>query len=215
MKIEALLFDMDGTLIDSEPYWLASEIELMAEFGYKWTTEDQAACLGGPLERVGQYMSDLANGQREGLYFHHSLVERVSQKFHSGISVVPGGLDILLDVKRSKVPMALVSASPRVLVQAAIDSLPEHFFETSISSSDVGNTKPDPESYLKAAENLQVDIKNCLVIEDSLTGVQSGLASGAWVVAIPHLVPIEAGPRIRVINSLENQTLESLISLFD
>lgn len=215
MKIDAVLFDMDGTLIDSEPYWLTSEIELMSEFGYEWTTQDQATCLGGPLERVGQYMSDLAAGQREGSYFHHSLVERVSQKFHSGISVVPGGLEMLFDVKRSNVPMALVSASPRVLVQAAIDSLPEPFFATSISSTDVRNTKPDPESYLKAAAELHVEIGNCLVIEDSLTGVQSGSASGAWVVAIPHIVAIEPGPRIRVINSLQSQTLESLISLFD
>ncbi len=215
MKIEAVLFDMDGTLIDSEPYWLSSEIELMAEFGYIWTTSDQAACLGGPLERVGQYMSDLVGGQREGEYFHHSLVDRVSAKFHSGISIVPGGLEILRDVKAANVPMALVSASPRVLVQAAIDSLPEHFFASSVSSTDVHQTKPHPESYLKAAEALNVNIENCLVIEDSLTGVQSGMASGAWVVAIPHIVPIQAADRVRLVSSLAGQNLERLISLFD
>ncbi|MEI8066060.1 MAG: HAD family phosphatase [Actinomycetes bacterium] len=215
MKIEAVLFDMDGTLIDSEPYWLSSEIELMAEFGYIWRTSDQAACLGGPLERVGQYMSDLARGQRDGDYFHHSLVERVSEKFHSGIAIVPGGLEILRDVKAANIPMALVSASPRVLVQAAIDSFPEPFFATSVSSSDVLQTKPHPESYLKAAEALNVNIENCLVIEDSLTGVHSGMASGAWVIAIPHIVPIEAAARVRLVTSLTGQNLESLISLFD
>lgn len=215
MKIEAVLFDMDGTLVDSEPYWLAAETELMAEFGYHWTTADQASCLGGPLERVGQYMSDLVEGQRDGAYFHHSLVERVSEKFHNEIALVDGGLEILLHVQASRLPMALVSASPRILVHAALESLPDGLFHASVSSSDVKNTKPDPESYLNAAAQLKVNIENCLVVEDSLTGVQSGTASGAWVVAIPHIVPIQPGPRVRLINSLVGETLESLISRFD
>jgi len=79
----------------------------------------------------------------------------------------------------------------------------------------VNQTKPDPESYLRAAAQLQVDIRNCLVIEDSLTGVESGVASGAWVVAIPHLVPIEPSEKVRLISSLQGQKLQNLISLFD
>ena len=72
---DAVFFDMDGLTINSEPQWLEAEIELTAPYGYNWTTEDQAACLGGPLWRVGQYMSDVCNGAQDGSYFHNAIVQ--------------------------------------------------------------------------------------------------------------------------------------------
>jgi len=83
-----------------------------------------------------------------------------------------------------------------------------------ISSNDVRNSKPDPESYLTAASQLNVDISKSLILEDSLTGISSARASGAWVLAIPHIVEVEAGPRTRVVDSLVDLSLAKISSLF-
>ncbi|MEI6867068.1 MAG: HAD family phosphatase [Actinomycetes bacterium] len=214
MTFQAVLFDMDGTLINSEPYWLIAETELMADFGYQWQLSDQALCLGGPLTKVGQYMSDLAGGAEDWEFFTNSLVHRVTDKFHKGLTFMPGALELLEAIHSQSIPLALVSASPRSLVQAALDSLPHGYFQISISNDDVVNTKPHPESYLKAAALLNVEISESLVLEDSITGVTSGIASGAKVLAIPHLVKIESHPRVRELRSLVDTTLESIASLF-
>ena len=205
---------MDGTLVDSEPYWLIAEQELMARFDYQWTLSDQSACLGGPLPRVGQYMSDIAGGVQDWKFFMNELIAGVVQEFEQGLNFMPGALQILEDIHHQGVPMALVSASPRILVQAALDSLPKQYFQLSISSNDVTNTKPHPESYLTAATLLGARIKNSLVLEDSITGVTSGISSGARVIAIPHLVKIANQPNLRIISTFEGQTLSSLEGLF-
>jgi HAD superfamily hydrolase (TIGR01509 family) len=214
MISSAVLIDMDGTLVDSEPSWLAGETELMAEFGYQWRTQDQANCLGGPLDRVGNYMSDLVGGIKSGQFFTDSLIELVAARFQLGLNLMPGSLELLENLHSLDIPMALVSASPRVLVQSAINALPKPFFQVSISSSDVLNTKPHPEPFLNAASLLGKPIATCLILEDSWTGVSSAIASGARVVAIPHLVAIPAHPQVRQIPSLRNQTLSSLDALF-
>jgi HAD superfamily hydrolase (TIGR01509 family) len=211
---ESVLFDMDGTLVDSEPYWLIAEQELMARFDYQWTLADQSACLGGPLPRVGQYMSDIAGGVQDWKFFMNELIAGVVRKFEQGLNFMPGALQLLEDIHQHGVPMALVSASPRILVQAALDSLPKQYFQLSISSNDVTNTKPHPESYLTAATLLGARIKNSLVLEDSITGVTSGIDSGARVIAIPHLVKITDHPNVRIISTFEGQTLSSLEGLF-
>jgi HAD superfamily hydrolase (TIGR01509 family) len=214
VKFDAVLIDMDGTLVDSEPYWLAAETELMARFGYIWTSENQAICLGGPLPRVGRYMAELAGQVGQGEYFTQTLIEMVALHFQAGLSFMPGGLELLEDIANSEIPMALVSASPRILVDAALAALPKPFFKVSISSNDVTESKPHPMGYIEAARRLGGDIENCLVLEDSLTGVTAGLASEAKVVAIPHIVQFEPHPNMRIVDSLSGASLESLANLF-
>jgi len=207
---DAILFDMDGTLIDSEPLWLISERELMARYDFEWTEVNQAFCLGGPLDRVGNYMSSLADGVKDGQFFTDTLISLMAQKLAKGAPCMPGALALLDLVEELHMRFALVSASPRVLVDGVLTNLATHHFEVSISSDDVVKTKPDPEGYLKAAARLGVDISRCLVLEDSATGVQSAVASGACVVAIPHLVSIAETDRIRTILTLEELTHEKL-----
>ena len=182
---------MDGLTIDSEPQWLEVERELTARFGYEWTLEDQAHCLGGPLSRVGQYMSDLVDGSESGDYFHRELINVMADKVRKRAVFMPGAQSLIKNLHLSGVPMALVSASPRIIVDAALAHIQPLPFSTTISSDDVKRTKPDPEGYLKAAHDLKVDIRNSLILEDSLTGVTAARASGAKVIAVPHLVKIE------------------------
>ena len=118
---EAVLFDMDGLTIDSEPQWLEVERELTARFGYAWTLEDQAHCLGGPLSRVGQYMSDLVDGSESGDYFHRELINVMAEKVRKKAVFMPGAEALIKNLHVIGVPMALVSASPRIIVDAALD----------------------------------------------------------------------------------------------
>jgi len=200
--MEAVLFDMDGTLINSEPYWLIAETALLARYDHKWTDEDQAYCLGGPLPKVGAYMSKLAGEVHDALYFENELVRLVAEQFTKGLKFIPGAAELVHELVEANIPVALVSASPRLLVDSAIALLPPGTFATSISSEDVTVSKPDPESYLKAATHLGVDITKCLVIEDSRTGIEAGLASGAIVLGIPHLVTYPPTPRLHLLHGL-------------
>lgn len=207
---EAVLFDMDGLTVNSEPQWLEAETELTAKYGYQWTIEDQAYCLGGPLSKVGKYMSDLVDGVEDGEYFHRELVNLMVKKVTAKVNFMPGAQELLNQLDLVNVPMALVSASPRSIVDAALKHISPLPFRATISSDDVSNTKPDPEGYLKAAELLNIDIKRCLILEDSLTGVTAARASGAKVVAVPHLVEILEDYQTKVISSLEEVSLDLL-----
>ena len=207
---QAVLFDMDGLTIDSEPQWLEVERELTARFGYQWTLEDQAFCLGGPLSRVGQYMSEMVNGAETGEYFHQGLISEMAMKVRARAVFMPGAQSLIDSLHKSEIPMALVSASPRVIVDAALAHIQPLPFKTTISSDDVSKTKPDPEGYLKAAQILGVDIKQTLILEDSVTGVKAARASGAKVIAVPHLVKIETDIQTKVIRTLEELDIDVL-----
>ncbi len=182
----------------------------MAEFGYQWLESDQAACLGGPLDRVGNYMSGLIGGKRDGHSLMLEIIERMVLKFKGELPFMPGAVELITDLREHGIELTLVSASPRSLVDAALSNFAESPFARSISSNDVKITKPDPEGYLLAASSGGHDISNSLVLEDSLTGVTAAKASGAWVLAVPHLVPIEKSGRVDVTDSLTNWSYEKL-----
>ena len=200
---EAVFFDMDGLMVDSEPEWLLSEIEVTAPFGYRWQDEDQVACLGGPLSKVGQYMFDKCGQVQSPQFFTQTLIDTQVARMRGNTPTMPGAIELVRELQSHGVKTALVSASPRNIVDAVLDNLGHDLFPFSISSDDVTNTKPDPEAYVKAATMSGSDISNCLVFEDSLTGMSAAIASGAYLVGVPHLVSIAESSRVRVIKSLE------------
>jgi HAD superfamily hydrolase (TIGR01509 family) len=210
----AVLFDMDGTFVDTEPMWLVSETELMARYNYEWTSKDQAHCLGGPLDRVGRYMFDLAGGVQSPEYFTDTLISLTQSHLKDGAAFMEGAQELMALFEEMGLPMALVSASPRVLVDAVLENLETHHFAISISSDDVEKVKPNPEGYLAAAQHLGVAIEECLILEDSKTGVAAASASGGLVIAIPHLVPILEGERVRIASSLSDLSLQKLQELY-
>lgn len=209
---QGIFFDMDGLLVDTEPYWLQTERELMAEFGVHWQSEDQLFCLGGPMEKVGRYMSDLAESKQSPEWFASELIDRMAEKFDL-ISPMPGISQLLSEISKNHIPAALVSASPRRLVDAVLASIPNHPFALSISADDVVRGKPHPDPYLKAAELLNVKIEHSIILEDSPTGVTAARASGAWVVAVPHIAPIAPAERSVVIETLAGASVTSLWNL--
>jgi HAD superfamily hydrolase (TIGR01509 family) len=210
---DAVFFDMDGLLVDSEPEWLLSEIEVTAPYGYTWLPEDQVACLGGPLTRVGQYMFDKCGQQQSPEYFTQTLIDTQVARMRGNTPTMPGAISLLKELQRNGVKTALVSASPRIIVDAVLDNVGHDLFPFSISSDDVTNTKPNPECYVKAAQICGVEISNCLVFEDSLTGMNAAIASGAFLVGVPHLVSILESEKVRVIKSLEQLSFAKLAKL--
>jgi HAD superfamily hydrolase (TIGR01509 family) len=210
---DAVFFDMDGLMVDSEPEWFQSEIEVTKPFGYTWLESDQIACLGGPLSRVGQYMYDKCGQVESPSFFTEELIRVQAEKMRGNTPTMPGAVELVRNLQSHGVKTALVSASPRNIVDAVLDNLGHDLFPFSISSDDVVNTKPQPDCYLKAAAISQSEISNCLVFEDSLTGMSAATASGAYLIAVPHLVSIEESARVRVIKSLKQLDFQKLQQL--
>ena len=212
--MSAILFDMDGTLIDSEPLWLEAEIEIMEELGCNWDQQDQINCLGGPIDKTENYMQDRSNNIKPFGYFTKKLDDVMEKKLSSKLNLIPNALEIINDCKRSELKIALVTASSGRLMSAVLKRFPVGIFDAVVSYDDVKRSKPDPEPYLLAAKTLGVDITNCVVLEDSLTGVQSGLSAGAQVIGIPHLVKMPSNPNLRVVESLSEINMDRLITWY-
>jgi len=212
--MSAILFDMDGTLIDSEPLWLKAEIEVMAEVGCHWDEQDQINCLGGPAERTERYMQERSQNIKPYGYFINRLHEVMRARITNELDLIPNALSLLKECKDAGIKTALVTASSRDLMTIVLKRFPLGTFDVVVSGDDVEKSKPDPAPYLLAAKQLSVDISKCLVLEDSLTGVQSGLSSGAKVIGIPHLVQMSEHPNLRVISSLDEIALSDILGWY-
>ena len=211
---DAIFFDMDGLMVDSEPLWIESESEITAGYGYRWQAQDQVACLGGPLSRVGEYMSARCQGIESPAYFTQKLIDLQCAKLRGQTPLMPGAIELVRELQAKGIATGLVSASPRNIVDAVLDNLGGSPFPFSISADDVVNTKPHPDAYLLAARKSGAEISHSLIFEDSLTGVAAAQASGAWLIAVPHLVTVLESTRVRSIKSLEQLSFSKLQELF-
>jgi HAD superfamily hydrolase (TIGR01509 family) len=152
----------------------------------------------------------LIDGKRDGNSLMLEMIDRMVNKFKGQLPFMPGAIELINDLRAHGVELTLVSASPRSLVDAVLANFDEIPFVRSISSNDVKVSKPDPEGYLLAASSGGHEISNVLILEDSLTGVTAAKASGAWVLAVPHIVPIEKQGRVDTTTSLANWNYEKL-----
>ena len=201
MTFKAAFFDMDGLFLDSEPQWHLSQQEVCARYGYSWNDEDQRICIGGPLSRVGEYISNACAHDMTGAQVVEELTQMMLVKLSSHAELMPGAFDAVNRV-RAIMPVALVSASPRNLMDAALSTLPEEFFSFTISADDVKRTKPFPDPYLMAAGKMGQPPDDCVVFEDSLTGISSALEAGCAVIAVPHYVDVIEKNNLKVIQTL-------------
>jgi HAD superfamily hydrolase (TIGR01509 family) len=212
--MSAILFDMDGTLINSEPLWLQAEIEIMAELGCHWDQQDQINCLGGPMERTEKYMQERSNNVKPYGYFERKLDELMEYKLSNELELIPNARELLEECKVSGIKIALVTASNGRQMRSVLSRFPKGFFDAAVSRDDVEKSKPDPAPYLLAANLLGVKNEFCVVFEDSPTGVQSGLRSGAQVIGIPHLIQMEPHVNLRLIDAIADVNLDQLISWY-
>ena len=212
--MSAIFFDMDGTLVDSEPLWLEAEIEVMLREGCIWTAEDQLACLGGPRAKTERIMQEKCGKQMPDNYFGDQLDDLMESKLANKLKLIPGALELLAECKENDLTFGLVTASGGRLMNVVLKSFPADIFDVVISGDDVEKSKPDPQPYLMAAERLSVDIKKSVVIEDSVTGVTAGLASGTQVIGIPHLVNLPKHENLRVVSKLSDITYSNLLTWY-
>jgi len=200
--LQAVLFDMDGTLVDTEPDWIAGERALVEAHGGSWTDELGAAQVGNPLlvsaESLRRAGVDLPLEEIVEI-----LLDGVVASVRRGVRWQPGARRLLADLTAAGVPCALVTMSYRRLAEVVLAGLPEGTFAAVVTGDEVVHGKPHPEPYLEAARRLGVDPTRCAAVEDSPAGLASATAAGCAVVGVPHIVPIAAAPGRTVVGSLD------------
>lgn len=211
----AVLWDMDGTLIDSEPIWIEEESKLMRSLGASWTEDDAKHCLGGPVERVDEYMRQRAGNIHAPYELSNLLIERMVNRLAAETSFTPGAQNLINEFHTLPIPMALVSASTRSIMDAALRAIGDHYFKITISHDDVVQTKPNPEGYLAAAAAIGVPIEETLVIEDSITGMTAAIDSGAYVLGLTHMVELPRSAKTLHLPALHGLSATALGKLFE
>jgi HAD superfamily hydrolase (TIGR01509 family) len=211
--LAAVLFDMDGLLVDTEPIWNEVERRVMARLGGSWGPGDQQHLVGGPLSKTLGYMLGKAPRPADpevvAGWMTSGLIELVHER---QVPLLPGAAGLLAGVTAETIPHALVTSSERLVMEAVLESAGLEFGVT-VCSADVSQTKPDPEPYLLGAKLLGVDPQRCVVLEDSPNGVAAAEAAGCAVVAVPNVAPIEPAPRRLVVDSLREVSVANLREL--
>jgi HAD superfamily hydrolase (TIGR01509 family) len=215
--LAAALWDFDGTLADTEPLWIAAEYDLIGKLGGTWSDEHAEQLVGNSLLDSGSYiLNAIGRVDLSPAWVVEQLLTAVVDHISSHPIVWrPGAIELLESFAESGVPCALVSASYRVLLNAALSQLPEGTFQVSVAGDEVSRGKPHPEPYEKACTALGVAARHCVVLEDSETGCRAGNAAGALVVAIPHRVTIPHAPRRLQVKSLAELNAASLARLLE
>ena len=211
--LAAVLFDMDGLLVDTEPLWFETEIEVMARLGAPWTKADQQQLLGGSMPRTVSYLLSRATRPATPEAVERWMMEGMLKRAADGrVEVLPGARELLTEVAAAGLPHALVTSSLRPLAVAILSGTGLSFPVT-VTGEDVATTKPDPAPYLLAAKLLDVDPARCVALEDSPNGTASATAAGCRVIAVPSFVDVPPAPGRLVARSLRDVTLGTLRAL--
>ncbi|MEQ1701193.1 MAG: HAD-IA family hydrolase [Ilumatobacteraceae bacterium] len=198
----AVLWDMDGTIVDTEPYWIECEYELVAEFGGHWDQEKAHSMVGNDLRVSAAILRDRGGVDLPIDDIVNRLLDGVIERVQRKVPWRPGARDTLAALRVAGIPCALVTMSWKRFADAVVKALPPGTFDVVISGDEVQRGKPHPEPYLAAADALGVRAKDCVAIEDSPTGIRSAVAAGCRTFAIPNVVDIPDGRGYTVVRSL-------------
>jgi HAD superfamily hydrolase (TIGR01509 family) len=212
-ELQAVLFDMDGTLVDTEPYWIAAEYALVESFGGTWNDAHAHHLVGSALLTAAEYIREHGGVPLAPIEIVERLLDDVVTAAESDMPWRPGAVDLLAELRAKRVPCAMVTMSYGRLAAAVVNALPPGTFDVVVTGDEVLDGKPHPEAYLTAAARLGVAPSGCVAIEDSPTGIASAEAAGCVVVAIPHSVPIERAATRTTVASLADLTVEGLDEL--
>lgn len=205
----AVLWDLDGTMVDSEPYWVAAEHKLAQMYKVNWTVQDELSVVGAALTDTGAALKakgiDLSVAEIVDF-----MVNSVVTDIGAEVPWQLGVLDLLAALKAVEVPCALVTMSYQVIADQIIAGTAPGTFQVVISGDNVTHGKPHPEPYLLAAERLGVDITRSVAIEDSFTGVASARSAGARVLAVQRKLQIPAAEALSRVGDLASLTVEDL-----
>jgi HAD superfamily hydrolase (TIGR01509 family) len=209
----AVLWDMDGTLVDTEPYWIEVEQELVESHGGVWTREDAMQLVGNDLVDSGRYIREHGGVDLPAEEIVELLLDGVVRHIEESVPWRPGARELLAALRDDGVPCALVTMSYERFVAPVLAALPKGSFDVVVTGDAVSRGKPHPEPYLHAARLLGVAPDSCVAIEDSNTGARSAEAAGCLVLVVENHVPVAPGERRVFLPTLEALTPGDLADL--
>ncbi|WP_138316276.1 HAD family hydrolase [Rhodoluna limnophila] len=210
----AVLWDMDGTLVDSEHYWMKSERDLAAAHSREWSQQDGFDLIGMSLYDSSQVIKE----KLDSSLHPHEIITRLTDGVREQLAVEvpwrPGAKELLLALREAGIKTALVTMSLHHMAQEVVDQIPFKAFDVIVGGDDVARGKPFPDPYLRAAELLGVDASDCVAIEDSNTGLRSAEAAGTKAIGVPNFIEIPHIPGRTIWPTLVGVTVDDLRNLF-
>ncbi|MFF4397799.1 HAD family hydrolase [Streptomyces sp. NPDC001480] len=211
--LQAVLLDMDGTLVDTEGFWWDVEVEVFARLGHTLDESWRHVVVGGPMARSAGFLIEATGADVTLAELSVLLNDGFEDRIGRALPLMPGAARLLAELYEQQIPTALVSASHRRIIDRVLTTLGPQHFSLSIAGDEVSRTKPHPDPYLLAAAGLGADPARCAVVEDTATGVAAAEAAGCHVVAVPSVAPIAPAVRRTVVTSLEEVDLAFLRGL--
>ena len=210
----AVLWDMDGTLVDTEPYWMAAETPLVESFGGTWTHEQALTLVGSGLEDSARILQSAGVDMGVTEIIDHLTEEVRRQLVTLGVPFRPGAQELLRSLREAGVPTALVTMSMRRMAEDVVSLIDFPSFDLIVAGDDVQRPKPHPDAYLKASAELGVDPAHAVALEDSPTGLRAALSAGTVAVGIPHLVVLDDAGADEFWPSLSGRTPDDIAALY-
>ena len=208
--LQAVLLDMDGTLVDTEGFWWDVEVEVFAGLGHPLDDSWRHVVVGGPMTRSAGFLIEATGADITLDELTVLLNDGFENRIDRRLPLMPGAARLLAELAAHDIPTARVSASHRRIIDRILASVGPQYFALTVAGDEVERTKPFPDPYLRAAAGLGADPTRCAVIEDTVTGVTAAEAAGCRVVAEPSIAPIEPAARRTVVTSLEEVDLPFL-----
>ena len=209
-RLSAVLWDMDGTLVDTEPYWMAAETPLIESFGGTWSHEQALGLVGLGLEDSARILQGTGVRMSTDAIIDHLTEEVMRQLSETGVPFRPGARELLASLREAGIKTALVTMSMRRMAQTVVDLIDFDAFDVVIAGDDATRPKPFPDPYLQACEALGVAPHETVAIEDSPNGLRSAVASGASVIGVPLMVSLTGAGAHTLWDTLEGRTSDDV-----
>ncbi len=205
---------MDGTLVDTEPYWMAAETSLVESFGGTWTTDQALHLVGFGLDDAARVLqaAGVAMAVPEIVAFLTDEVMR--QLREQGVPFRPGAQELLRGLRDSGIPTALVTMSMSRMAREVVDLIDFPAFDLVIGGDDVERPKPFPDPYLQACSLLGVAPGETVALEDSPNGARSAVAAGTVTVGVPHMLPLTDIGAYALWPTLEGRTADDIVAVY-
>jgi HAD superfamily hydrolase (TIGR01509 family) len=213
---QAVLWDMDGTLVDTEPYWLKSEQAFANRHNANWEIGDAEQFIGFSLYDTADLLRKKFNLQNQtDQQIIDELTNGVVEQIEDELPFRPGALELLRELREKGIPTALVTMSMSDMANSVVSRIPFKAFDVVLGGDQVQFGKPHPEPYIRAAEKLGVDPSGCIALEDSKTGLTSAETAGTVAIGIPHIAKIPEQTGRILIDSLEGMTVTKLQRIYE